>query len=238
MGTSQTTTESVGRSSATAGRQPRLPRYVDWLVAAVVGLSGLVSGLGGSALLLLADVDRIATLVAEGAIRSDVLSGPQLVDATYAVLWWTGVGLLVTGLALVVAAVGYVVYRRREERRLADTVVATRSVGTNAVVGALATVVFGFVPFSPVLGGAVSGYLAGGEQSGGLTAGGLSGLLASLPFVSVLAFVTVGIVVGTTGALELGGALVLASIVLGSTLFGVLVVVGLGALGGYAGQRL
>lgn len=237
MATTQTSNESVVQRRFTPGPQPRLPRYVDWLVAAVLALLGAVLAVGGSSLFFLADRAAIADLVAEGTLRSDVLTDAALVDATYATLWWSGVGLLVTGVALVVAAAGYLAYRRREERRLNRTESGRRSVPTNATVGAVAAIVFGFVPFSPVLGGAVSGYLQRGSRDDVLAAGGLSGLLSTLPLVVVFLFLAVGLVVGTADALA-GGALLVAVVVLLALLFSVLFTVGLGVLGGYVGGRI
>jgi hypothetical protein len=238
MGTSSTSEGTNVTGERTTGRQPRLPGYVDWLVAAVVALLGVVFGLGGASLFLLADVDAIREGVASGAIQSDVLTGEALVDATYATVWWSGVGLLVTGAALVVAAAGYLAYRRREERRLDSAGGRRRGVGTNAVVGAVAAVVLGFVPFSPVLGGFVSGYLQRGPRSSDLTAGGLSGLLATLPLVTVLLFTFGGLAGASVDAVAPGAALFVAAVVAGSVLFSVLFTVGLGVLGGYLGGRV
>ncbi|CCQ33762.1 hypothetical protein HLRTI_001679 [Halorhabdus tiamatea SARL4B] len=56
----------------------------------------------------------------------------------------------------------------------------------NAVIGAVVTVVFTFLPFSPVVGGSIAGYLQGGDQSAAIRVGTLSGVLAAIPLVVVL----------------------------------------------------
>lgn len=65
----------------------------------------------------------------------------------------------------------------------------------NEVLGALVSVVFSFVPFSPVLGGGVSGYLVfNSENEGevgvkdGFYVGVVSGLFASIPLALVSFF--------------------------------------------------
>ena len=59
----------------------------------------------------------------------------------------------------------------------------------NAIVGAVASIVLSFVPFSPVLGGALAGYFQGGDRNEGLTVGAIAGLIAAIPLtVAILAF--------------------------------------------------
>jgi hypothetical protein len=227
------------RSEGDGGSQPRIPRYVDWLVAGILALIGLAFAVGGAALFVLADVELIAEGVEAGTIRSDVFSGETLVDVTYAVAWWSGVGLLVTGVVTWLTAIGFAVYRRRAHRRQETTGEVLRSARTNALVGAAASVVLGFVPFSPVLGGVVAGYLANGERATSLKVGGLSGVFAAVPVVLVLAFVFVGLTVGTMGT-NGSSALALFGVVLGvvAILFGVLFTAALGAVGGFVGGTL
>jgi hypothetical protein len=49
---------------------------------------------------------------------------------------------------------------------------------TNALIGAVVTVVLPFVPFSPLLGGAVAGYL---QERDGFRVGAPSGAIAAVP---------------------------------------------------------
>lgn len=111
----------------------------------------------------------------------------------------------------------------------------------NALIGGLVSIVVAFVPFSPVIGGAVAGYLQGPDRSAGLRVGAYAGVVASIPFLFI-AFVGVSIFAAVPVAEPSGAGL-------GIGLFGILAVlfvlvltaaysVGLSALGGYVGAYL
>jgi len=107
----------------------------------------------------------------------------------------------------------------------------------HALIGAVVTVVFSFVPFSPVLGGGVAAYLNDADTSDGVRIGALSGLIASVPLlligllaVTFLGFFAIGVGNGGIG-IGLGGLFAI-------LLIGVVTIaytVGLSALGGYLG---
>ncbi|AZH27027.1 DUF5518 domain-containing protein [Haloplanus aerogenes] len=108
----------------------------------------------------------------------------------------------------------------------------------HALIGAVVTVVFSFVPFSPVLGGGVAAYLNDADTSDGVRIGALSGLLASVPLLLLgfLLFAIFGIfTVGGPGmngmAFGIGGLFVLLLV----GLVAIAYTVGLSALGGYLG---
>ena len=108
----------------------------------------------------------------------------------------------------------------------------------NAVIGAVVTVLTTFIPFSPVLGGAVAAYLQQSDQSAAVKVGAISGLLASIPFVLIVVFL--GSIVpflpafGTPGAVAgLFGVFLIFAILIGA-----LYTIGLSALGGYLGWYL
>lgn len=107
----------------------------------------------------------------------------------------------------------------------------------NALVGGVAAIVLSFVPFSPVLGGGLAGYLQGGTRNDGLRVGAYAGAVAAIPlaFVSfvVLFLFGFGIFFGGPRA---GGALVLVLFMLGFIVATALYTVGLGALGGWLGN--
>lgn len=72
----------------------------------------------------------------------------------------------------------------------ADEDARTPSTALNALLGAVITAATALlVPFSPVLGGTVAGYLEGGETNDGLKVGALSGLVALVPLVFLLLLV-------------------------------------------------
>lgn len=104
----------------------------------------------------------------------------------------------------------------------------------NALIGAIATVLLSFTGISPVLGGALAGYLEGGETGDGLRIGALSGLIASLPLAVVVVLALVVFSLGGDFGVAIGGGLLVLAIVavaIGYT-------VALSALGGVAGIYL
>jgi hypothetical protein len=111
----------------------------------------------------------------------------------------------------------------------------------HALIGAVVTVVFSFIPFSPVLGGGVAAYLSDADTSDGVRLGAISGLIASIPLLlfGFLAFAIFGLfTVGGPGmdgmAVGLGGLFVLLLV----GVVGLAYTVGLSALGGYLGAYL
>lgn len=112
----------------------------------------------------------------------------------------------------------------------------------NALIGAVITVVtVSLLPFSPICGGAVSGYLQGGDSQDGLKVGALSGLLALVPVLVVLAFVGNILLIlfaGTSGGFP-GVAGSLGFLFLSMVMaVGILYIVLLSAVGGWVGQYL
>jgi hypothetical protein len=111
----------------------------------------------------------------------------------------------------------------------------------NALVGAVVSVVVSFVPFSPVLGGAVAGYLQAGDSSDGLRVGAVAGFLAGIPILVAalaLAFVLgfVGFGAMTMDPQAGAGTLLFAVFGVVATLLGALYTVGLSAAGGWLGN--
>ena len=71
----------------------------------------------------------------------------------------------------------------------------------NGFLGAVVTVVLSFLPFSPLLGGMVAGYLEGGERGDGVRVGAIAGAIALVPLVAF------GLLVSVFGAFYLLGGL-------------------------------
>lgn len=94
----------------------------------------------------------------------------------------------------------------------------------NAVIGAVVSVVTSFVPFSPILGGAVAAYLEEGTRSDAARVGALSGLLLVVPFTPIL-LVGVAMV-----PFDFGLSFLAILVVLG---FAAVYAVGFSALGGF-----
>ncbi|MEF8812921.1 MAG: DUF5518 domain-containing protein [Halovenus sp.] len=217
-----------------------LPEVVDWVAGAIIALAGLLSLTGGSALLTLVDREALAEGIESGTVTVTVLdtelTEPETLDVAEAVVSWAGAGLLVTGLAMVLFAVGYVFLRRRARKR-AGPDDSLRSYGAHAVLGALASVVFSFLPFSPAFGGALAGYLERGESDRTASVGALSGFLAVAPLLVLLVFVLGGLVTGMRAIGQGELAAVTSLVLLFATVFAALISSGLGALGGYLGGR-
>lgn len=211
----------------TDGPSGRFSRTIDWAVTLLLVLGGILFGALGYVVFLAADRDAIARLVADGTVQSDVLTNAELVDATYTLAWWGGLGLAVTGALLAAAGVAFIALRTRSRRRFEATGEQTSETTLNAVVGAVVTTVVSFVPFSPILGGGVAGYL---QRGSGLRVGALAGLVAAAPFVVLFAFLVVGL---ATAGFAIVGVLMVVALALA---VGYLVV--LSALGGYLGSVL
>ena len=116
--------------------------------------------------------------------------------------------------------------------------------GINVLLGAVATVILGgFVPFAPVLGGALSGYLQGGNRSEGLRVGLYAGLVALIPLVLLFFFGGTIMFAVLTGGMASGmpmgvPAAVSGAFIVFAFVFATVYTVGLSALGGWLGNYL
>lgn len=113
-----------------------------------------------------------------------------------------------------------------------------RSIWLNALVGGVVTVVTAFVPFSPVLGGGVAGYLQQGGDREGLRVGALAGLLAAVPLVAIVGLIVLVVGVGIAASGEVAGPVFVIGILLVVALFVVGYTVALSAVGGLVGAAL
>ena len=106
----------------------------------------------------------------------------------------------------------------------------------NAVIGGIASIVLSFIPLSPVLGGAIAGYLEGGTRSTGLRIGVYAGIIAAIP----LALFTIAAVAIFGSFLAIGpgdgGGVIILVFLLVVLVFMALYTVGLSAFGGWLGN--
>ena len=103
----------------------------------------------------------------------------------------------------------------------------------NALIGAVVTIVVSFVPFSPIVGGGVAGYLEKATPRDGAVTGAISGLMATVPVALVFLFV-----VPFVGFFDIGAAVVTGFVFVFVFAFVVLYTVGLSALGGFLGAYI
>lgn len=210
-----------------------LPQMIDWAVTAALVLSGLLALMVGVVLYGAADRATIADLVAAGTIHSAMLTDTELIEVTAALASWSGIALLIVGGVLVVAGVAYAGYRHRT--RPQDP---TRTTWTNAVIGAAVTIFTMALPLSPVLGGAVAGYLEQGPGRDRFRVGALAGGVAAVPAAVIFVFLIGAFaVVATELSLGIGWTLGLAGFVIGGVVT-VLYLIGLSAIGAYLTTHL
>jgi hypothetical protein len=130
-----------------------------------------------------------------------------------------------------------------------STVSVERSSSTSglvyALLGAVVSFVLSFLPLSPVLGGAVAGYLNGPDRNAGLKLGAVSGVILTIPLLLV-GFAVAGLffavpVMGMAGGASpaaMGVPFGIGVLLLFAFLFGLVYTVGLSAVGGYLGAYL
>lgn len=218
-----------------------LPAFVDWVLGALVALAGLALIVGGSVLTFVVDREMIAEQIEDGTatvmVGTTELTDAEQIELAEAVVSWTGVGLLVTGLTLALIGIGYAVVKHRAHSRVPEGE-SRSNYSTFALLGAVLTVVLSFLPFSPALGGAVSGYLERGESNRTISIGALAGLLPMLPLLAILVFVLGGVVAGLVAVDQAGMSIVVGAVLFFTLMFVAIIGAGLGALGGYVGGQI
>lgn len=110
----------------------------------------------------------------------------------------------------------------------------SRNTGVNALIGGIASILLAFLPFSPLIGGFISGYLHDADRGAALRVGALAGLVALVPllFIGMIVFLFAGLGI-VAGAPRVGIAFIFIIFVTGT--FAILYTVGLSAAGGYLG---
>lgn len=232
---------STATDSTEIEKGDRLPEIVDWLVGIAIAIGGLIAIVGGAVLAFA--IDR--GIVVENAefdpgpveVLPTQVTEPELLEVGLAIITWTGIGLLVAGVGMVVFA-GWFVRRRRRSHTTASSETPGSSFGAFAVVGAVTTVLASALPFSSAIGGGVAGYLERAESTRTARVGALSGALSVLPFAVVVLFLVGGVWVGFGAIGQTGLAIAVSGLALVTVAIAAGVSIGLAALGGYVGGRL
>ncbi|QSG08781.1 DUF5518 domain-containing protein [Halapricum desulfuricans] len=220
----ETATHSTSRTDAET--RVAFSPVVDWIVGAILGLVGLFTG--GTGAVIYSEIDRASAVefVNDADIQTDVFTDAELVDALVAVGEWLGIGLVAAGVLTVVAGVALVVFHR--QARAAGEPTQRWMLG---LVGAVVSVVTGFLIVSPLLGGGVASYLDPVEHRSGFRTGALAGVFAVVPVLVVVLFGIVGAFAGLSGELVTA----IAGLLAGTAVLYLLYFVGLSAVGGYVG---
>jgi len=224
------TTQTENRDSPRIEGSGALNAIFDAIVALLIATPGLGAAAAGVAVYRTADAATAEEIVADMEVTATTMTDAELVDAIHSLMVWGGIGLAVTGAALVVAGVAFAAYSRRLRRRRkgAGLVIDDRTV--LAVVGAVVSAVTSFVPFSPLVGGGVAGYVRRGSSGDGLRIGALAGLALAAPYGLALAFLAGGAFAANAVTI---GLLIVAALVVSAA-----VTVVLSAIGGYAGAAI
>ena len=233
--------ETSKGSGTTSAFEPPVPGYVDWVVAVIIALGGLALTIGGSVLMFVIDRSLLEEGIESGQITVGFverdLTEAEMLDFVVAIVDWTGIGLLLTGIVLVLFAIGYGIVRNRTHARTEDGDSAG-SFRSYAVTGAATSAVLSFIPFSPLVGSGLAGYLGHQDTGHSTSVGAFSGFLYILPGLSILLFLTIGLFVGLSDIGETGLGFVVFAVMLLVMLIVAAYGAGIGALGGFIGGRL
>jgi hypothetical protein len=221
--------QPLNQTARGSGGTIAFERLFDWILGAVLGIGGLLTSFIGSVVYGATERAEISRLVRDSEFQSEVLTETEAIDAIVALGRWGSIGLVATGILVALVGVAVVVVHGRVRERGADT---PRWI--LGVAGATVATVLGFVPFSPVLGGAAASYMNPSERSSGVAVGAIAGLLSVLPLFAIAAFAAAGLFTGLVGEVAATVGLVLVVGLLLTTVY----TVGLSALGGYLGDWL
>ncbi|GAA0679880.1 DUF5518 domain-containing protein [Natronoarchaeum mannanilyticum] len=224
------TTQTENHDSPRVEGSGALNAIFDAIVALLIAVPGLGAASAGVAVYRSADAATAEEIVAELEVTATTMTDAELVDAIHSLMVWGGLGLAVTGAVLVVAGIAFAAYSRRVRRRLEGTGLVIDDRIVLAVVGAVVSAVTSFVPFSPLVGGGVAGYVRRGSSGDALRIGALAGIALAAPYALLLVFLAGGAFAANAVTL---GLLIVAMLAISSA-----ITVVLSAIGGYAGSAI
>ena len=219
------------------GHDP-VPRAVDWVLGILVGAVGVLLTAVGVGTYTGVDRALIAESVARENVEVNGLTESEFVTAASSFVDYLAVGTALIGLALVVAAVAFVVARRRTRARVARAGGTTATFWACAVYGAIVTGVVSFVlPLvSALAGGGVAAYISG--DGGGARTGAAAGLVGTVLIVPWQVVVALGLNAGLGSIGQSPGEAFVALVALVAGLVWVALNTGAGAVGGFLAERL
>ena len=223
------------------GSQHTPPAFVDWLLGTIVFVGGVFVAMAGATVGVAVDRDALIQAIEEETIETTIL----LTDLTEgdialiadSVVVWSAIGLIVTGIAIALFGVGFILFRYAVRRR-ASPRDRFSSYSTYAVLGAIVAVAVSFIPFSTILGGGVAGYLEWRESERTVSVGGLAGVLPNLPIVLFSIFVLGGVLAGVRDVDGQSFVILVTGLTVLSLLVLLTLAAALGALGGYLGGKI
>lgn len=232
------TVQDAGRPAGggSAEEHDPVPAAADWLLGILTGVIGLVLTAIGVGMYTRVDRALIADLVAEEGVQVNGLTEAEFITAAGEFVDWFAIGVVLTGIVLVVGAAAFLVARRRTRRRVTREGGTTATFWACAIYGAVVTALASFIPGSAIFGGGAAAYLHDSDTS--LRTGAAAGLVGSLLVLPLLAFLAVGLVAGAGAIGEAAAGTVLVALVVGAQMLAVAINVGFGALGGFLVDRL
>lgn len=229
--TESSESQSTVEAAVTSGTlTPAFRRAVDGIVSISLVLLGVIAMVGGVGVARRADRTELTRLVEEEILQSDVLSDELFVEVVYNGLVWGGYGLFAAGAVILFTGLLLAIYRISLDRKGEPTPGPAPFTASNALAGAVVSIVTSSIPFSVVIGGLAAGYLQQGDSWAGLRVGLLSGLFLAVPLFIVLGAIIAGVVAA--------GLLVIGLLLFFGMLFSLLYAIILSALGGYVGGYL
>jgi hypothetical protein len=217
------------QTTGDVGSRTAFGRSIDYVLGGILVVIGVLGAVSGYLIYRSVEHQWIAEAVRNGEFQSDVLTEAEAIDIAVALGNWGALGLIAVGVLFIGLGFGVVFVHGR-----------TRKTGGRTpqwilgVVGASVGTLLSFVPFAPIIGGAVAGYLDTNKSASGIGSGALVGLITMLPVVVWSTFAGFGLV--TTIDAELTGLVVMFGAI--ALIFSFLYFLLLSALGGYIGGKL
>lgn len=235
--TDSNTGEAIHDSDSTYPDVPDVPGVLDWVLGGLITVGGLLFAFAGLLVYTVATRETVEAVVSAEDFQVEGMTEPEFIEVTLSMLPWLAAGLLLTGLAMTVLGVAYLVHRRRVRRRAARGE-PTSDYLAHALLGGVVSALTSFIPFSGVIGGGVAGYLERGDSHRTISVGAMSAVVMSAPFLILGLFVAAGLVAGFAAIGDSGfGAVVAVAVIVGG-LFSLGFAVALGAAGGWLGGEL